>query len=79
MRTYFFHLRDGVDVLLDPEGRQLPSLEAVIAATLFEGRDVISNDARSGTINLNQQLEVEDDNGAIVHRLKLKDAVTIQS
>jgi hypothetical protein len=79
MRTYFFHLRDGTDVLLDPEGRKFPSLDAVVAATLFEARDIISSDAKTGAINLDQQLEVEDDLGAIVHTLKLKNAVSIKS
>jgi len=77
MRTYFFHLRDGEDVLLDPDGRSFPSMEALVAATLYEGRDVIATDARSGTINLAQRLEIEDDRGEVVHRLELKDAVTI--
>ena len=78
MQTYFFHLRDGEDVLLDPEGRQFPSIDALIAATLYEARDVVATDAKSGRINLAQRLEIEDDQGVIVHRLRLKDAVDIQ-
>ena len=77
MRTYFFHLRDGEDVLLDPEGRAFPSMEAVVAATLYEGRDVIATDAKSGRINLAQRLEIEDDQGKIVHTLRLNDAVVV--
>ena len=60
METYFFHLRDGKNVLLDPEGRSLPSLEAVAGAALFEARAIISADAIAGKIVLNQAIEVED-------------------
>lgn len=77
MQTYFFHLRDGDDVLLDPDGQQFPSIEAMIAATLYEGRDIIASDARSGRINFDQRLEIEDESGRIVHRLELSDAVAI--
>jgi hypothetical protein len=78
MRTYFFHLRDGEDILLDPDGRALPSMEALIAATLYEARDVIATDAKSGKIDLSQHLDIEDDQGEIVYRLSLKDAVLIK-
>jgi hypothetical protein len=78
MQTYFFHLRDGADILLDPDGRKLPSLAAVMASALREARAIISADAQSGTIKLNQQLDIEDEAGEIVHSLHLKDAVTIK-
>ena len=50
MKTYYFHLRDGVDTLLDPEGRELSSIAAVIAATLHEARSIIGADALGGSI-----------------------------
>lgn len=78
MRLYFFHLRDGEDVLLDPEGQQFPSMDAVVAATLREGRDIIANDARTGRIDLAQWLDIEDEAGEMVHRLVLRDAVVIE-
>lgn len=78
MKTYFFHLRDGSDVLLDPEGRALPSLQAAIATALFEARSIIGADAATGVLRLEQRIDVEDDTGAIVHRLVLRNAVTIE-
>lgn len=78
MQNYLFHLRDGSDVLIDPDGRELPSLDAVGAAALYEARAIISADALGGKINLAQQIEVEDESGLIVHRLDLRDAVSIQ-
>jgi hypothetical protein len=40
MQTYFLHPRDREDIPPDPDGRVFPSMEALVAATLYEGRDV---------------------------------------
>jgi hypothetical protein len=77
MKTYFFHLRDGVDVLLDPDGRQLTGLPAAIAAALVEARSIIGADALLGTILLEQRIDVEDELGTIVHSLEFEDAVQL--
>ena len=79
LKTYFFHLMDGSDVLLDPEGR-VPSIEAVAAAAaaLFEARSIICADVRLGKIALNQRIDVEDDKGCVVHSLKFEDAVLME-
>jgi hypothetical protein len=78
MAIYFFHLRDHGSVLLDEEGRELDGQEAVEAAALAEARAIIGAEARTGTINLDQVIEVEDQAGTVIHRLEFKDAVTIK-
>lgn len=60
MALYFFHLRDGVDVLLDPEGRELDSVEKVAAAALADARALIADEVRTGHVNLGQIIEVQD-------------------
>jgi hypothetical protein len=77
MSRYFFHLRDGQDLLLDPEGRELSSIEAIAQVTLREAREIISQDAKEGRIKLSYHLDVEDASGTIVHRLNFEDAVVI--
>lgn len=74
---YYFHLRDGQDVLLDPDGRDLPSLQAVHAATLREAREIIGHDARDGRIKLSYHIAVEDADGRVIHHLEFEDAVTV--
>ena len=78
MDTYYFHLRDGTDVLLDPDGRSLPSLGAVAGAALYEARAIISADAIGGRIRLNQAIEVEDEQGQTVCRVAFTDAVLVE-
>ena len=77
MALFFFHLRDGVDRLLDPDGRDLPDIQAVKQSSLREARGLISHEALCGQINMAQAIEVEDDAGVIVHRLDFHKAVTI--
>jgi hypothetical protein len=76
MTTYYFHLRNGVDVLLDPEGRQLDSANVATAA-LTEARSIMSADCHSGEVDLNQNIDVEDAAGKLIHRVSFADAVSI--
>ncbi|MFL6722332.1 MAG: DUF6894 family protein [Sphingomonas sp.] len=76
MALYYFHLRDGVDVLLDPEGRELDSGN-IAEAALTEARAIISADARNGHVFLDQNIDVQDASGAIVHCIAFEDAVQV--
>jgi hypothetical protein len=76
MTLYFFHLRDGGDLLLDPDGRELDSSK-VAGDALMEARALISAEALTGSIKLDQRIEVEDEVGHVVHRLNFWDAVHI--
>lgn len=76
MPLYFFHLRNGHDLLTDPDGRSLV-LADVAGAALTEARGLISADALTGAIHLNQRIEVEDDKGRVIHRLNFWDAVAV--
>jgi hypothetical protein len=74
---YYFHLCNGSDVLLDPEGRELGSLQQVQLATLSEARSVISHDALEGRVDLAYHIDVHDAAGGTVHSLQFCDAVVI--
>jgi hypothetical protein len=76
MPTYFFHYRDGVDVLLDPDGRTLES-EQVVPETLVQARALIAADVLTGRVDLGDRIDVQDSLGAVVHSLAFGDAVEI--
>ena len=69
MPLYFFHLREGGEVLLDGDGREFDNVDAVAKAALVEARD--------GRIVLDKYIDVENDFGGIVHRLSFADAIEI--
>jgi hypothetical protein len=77
MAFYYFHLRDGVDILLDEEGRPMKSIEHIREAALLEARSIISGDAKLGRIMLDQRIDVEDEFRTLVHSLEFADAVVI--
>ena len=77
MARYFFHLRDGSDQLLDPEGVELPDLSAVEKRALVAARDMLSDEMKAGTLDLRYRIEVEDAEGNLLHSLPLEEAFTI--
>jgi len=77
MARYFFHLRDHTDQILDPEGLELPDIEAARAAALVAARDTLSHDILNGEIDLRYRIDVEDALGAVVYSIPLGDAFTI--
>lgn len=77
MPHYFFHLRDGTDLIADKEGRQLDGQAAVVAQALMEARGILGADALEGRLALGQRIEVLDSAGLLVYRLDFIDAVTL--
>lgn len=77
MPRYFFHLSDGVNHLIDPDGREISDPALIPHFALKEARAIISQDALNGAIHLGQFIEVRDESNEAVHRLLFRDAVTI--
>jgi hypothetical protein len=78
MPKYFFHLRDGQDDLLDPEGTVLLGIAEAQECALQHARSIIADDALGGVINLDQRIDVEDEKGTLLHSKPLVDAVSIK-
>jgi hypothetical protein len=77
MPRYFMHLRGPIEELLDHEGREFPTLEALRAAVLFSARDLLAGDVRNGVVDFRFRIDAEDETGAIVHSLPFKHAFRI--
>ena len=74
MPRYFFHLRDGTDTILDPEGLEMPA-EAINGAALLQARDCIAGDVKSGRLDLHCHIDVHAEDGELEHSLSFADAV----
>jgi hypothetical protein len=70
------HLVDSTDILLDPEGIELQP-EAVAPKALAAARDCIAGDVRDGNVDLRYRIDVQDENGKVIHSLPFADAVEI--
>lgn len=77
MALYFFHLCDGQDVLIDPDGRAIEDDSLIAGMALKEARAIIGYEAAGGSIKLAQHIQVFDEAGTLVHRLEFRDAVRI--
>ena len=77
MARYFMNLRDGTEELLDPEGVEYPSLDALRKAVLATARDLMSGDLRNGVVDLRFRIDAEDADGKLVYTLPFKHAVNI--
>jgi hypothetical protein len=77
MAQYFFHLCDGVDLLMDPDGREIEDAGEIAAIALCEARVCISQDALEGRIDFTQTIQVRDDKGELVYLQRFSDAVMI--
>ena len=71
------HLRDGAEQLLDPEGLEYASLEAMRKATLIAARDLMTGDVRNGVIDFGFRIDVETEAGEIVYSLPFQHALSI--
>jgi hypothetical protein len=74
---YFFHLTDGREALIDPDGREVADPDLIPEMALREARSMIGQDALVGRIDLRQYIEVRDASGKLVHQLAFRNAVTI--
>ena len=74
MALYFFHLRDGNDVVLDPDGTELPDDTAIAECAMRNARDILSHDIREGRIDLRFRIDAEDEDGNVVHSLPFSEA-----
>lgn len=77
MSRFFFHLRDGTDHLIDPDGIELTSFDAVQAMALRSARDTLSHGLLTGVLDLRYRIDVEDADRSVVHSLPLGDAFEI--
>ena len=77
MSRYFLHLRDGTEELLDPEGTEHATMEALRAFVLTSVRDLIRGDVANGLIDFRFRVDAENEAGTIVYSLPFKHALSI--
>jgi hypothetical protein len=73
---YFFHLVDGTDTILDPEG-VLIEHGKIAENALVQARSIIAGGVINGEIDLHMRIEVKDENDALVLRLPFDQAVRV--
>lgn len=77
MGKYHFHLWDGTTLIHDPEGAELPNMDAVRERALQTARQLLAEEVCDGKLPLYMRLDVEDEGNRIVYRLRFDEVVQI--
>jgi hypothetical protein len=75
MPLFFFHLHDELDAS-DREGTMLSNLDAARRLAVTAARDLVAVGAQDGTVDLSHWIEVQDEAGNEVFRVRFCDSVT---
>ena len=79
MPRFFFHLHDVSGLVPDEEGREFGSIDSARAHALQGIRSIISDDAKSGTIDVTLTLEVADESGVSLFTLGFDEAIQMRA
>jgi hypothetical protein len=75
---YFFHLYDEL-VVLDQEGKDLPSLQAAHETALDNAREMACAEVLDGHLNLTHRIEIADESGKVLGTVHFRDVVVVES
>lgn len=78
MNRYFLHVRGSREELRDEEGHVYDDAGLMEQAVLRAAREMIAADVLTGVVRIDNRIDVEDENGRVVHSLRFKDAVTLR-
>lgn len=78
MPRFFLNIRDGADLIVDPEGSVLPDVEAACREALYAARDILAERIRAGDVVDGQQFEITDEAGVLRAKFPLKSALRME-
>lgn len=75
MPNFHFHVRDGDRLIEDPDGSELPGLEAARAEALAAAREAFAEMIRTGRAVSGRRFEIADDAGRVLATVAIKDVL----
>jgi hypothetical protein len=76
MPLYYLHIRDGAHLLLDPEGSNLPNLEAARTEAIEGARQLISEAVRTGSpLGMRRVFQIDNADGHTLLNVPFTDAI----
>ena len=77
MPRFFFNLRNSIGFLKDDEGQELQDPEQARATAIHAVRSIISEESRTGLVDLRGRIEVVDEGNMLVLTLPFSDAIEV--
>ncbi|TWF47801.1 DUF6894 family protein [Neorhizobium alkalisoli] len=78
MPKYYFHIRDGQNLTLDPEGAEFENLEAARTEAINSARELLSHRILRGDVVDGQAFELTGEDGAVADVVRFKDVMRIE-
>ena len=76
MPLYYLHIKDGAELLLDPEGSNLPNLEAARIEAIEGARQLISQAILTGSpLRMQRAFQIDDADGHTLLSVPFTDAI----
>ena len=77
MPRYYFHVRDGADLLLDEEGAEFPGRDGALAEAISSARDIVASQVRDGQVVGDALIEITDESGQLVETLQMRSVIRL--
>jgi len=74
---FYMQLRDGSEELLDPDGLEYADIDGLKKKVLVAVRELISEDVKSGVVDLRFRIDAENREGVVVYTLGFAKALDI--
>jgi curved DNA-binding protein CbpA len=78
MARYYLHLFNRAGPVRDEEGTDVPDLAAARFQALQAVRDIVSEEAKKGVVDLHGRIEIADELGSTLHVLPFTDAIEVR-
>jgi hypothetical protein len=79
MPRFHFHVYDRDGASPDEEGVELAGIEAARACAIDGIRSIVSDAARSGSVDLSGRVDIVDEDGEVLEAVRFDEAVELQS
>jgi len=78
MPVFYFHIRNGQELVLDREGVQMPGLEAALEEAKSAAREILAERIRHGDVVDGHEFEVHDAAGAKLFTLPFRSVIRLE-
>jgi hypothetical protein len=78
MPLYFFHLFNDLTVI-DEEGAEFSDLAAARKDAVLGAREMAAKSVLEGKLNLEHAIDIADESGMVLERLRFRDVVMIEA
>ena len=77
MPLYYFHIRSSAGLIRDPEGIELPDLDAALAEAKRSARELLADLLKEDAVLDGQTFEISDADGLVLARLPFRSVLRL--